>query len=134
MTDQEIRDSIQKEMNVFMQKPFPAILPAWFLINFDKAVMEMPQVDVPYRGDTIQSILKKKNEELTFFETGLVVNIWLTVSPKFVDSKIDKYISKKIILEGIRAQWNMLNNTESERLQRKASVFARANGNRIIHN
>lgn len=128
MTQNEIQDLVQKEMATFLNKPFVGILPKWFLENFGRAVMEMPQLDVPYRGETIQSILGKTNDELTFFEVGLATNIWLSVPPKFVDSKIEKYVVKKIALEGIRVQWNLMNNTEMERLKRKAASFA-ANSN-----
>jgi len=134
MDEKSIRDSIQDEMNQFNLKPFPGILPEWFLTNFERAVMEMPQLDAPYRGETIRDIIGKKVNELNFFEVGLACNIWLSVSPKFVDSKIEKYLAKKIALEGIRTQWNRLNNAEMERLQRKAASFAENSRNRIIRN
>ena len=134
MTNQEIENIIQKEMNTFLQKPFLGILPSWFLVGFDRAVMEMPQIDVPYRGETIQSILGKTNDELTVFDVGLITNIWLTVSPKFVDQKIEKYLTKKVILEQIRTQWNMQNNAEQERLKRKAQSLTNLNGSKIIRN
>lgn len=134
MDQKSIQDTIQAEMNAFLQKPFPAILPKWFLDQFDRVVMEMPQIDVPYRGETIQSILHKSNEQLTLFEVGLVTNILLTVPPKVISTNIDKFLLKKITLEQIRGQWNMLKATEEERLQRKARSFAEANRSRILRN
>lgn len=134
MTNAEIENIIQKEMNTFLQKPYLGMLPAWFLVGFDKVVMEMSQLDVPYRGETIQSILGKTNDQLTFFEVGLATNILLSVAPKFLDSKIDKYLVKKTALESIRTQWNMQNSAEQERLKRKAASFANLNGNKILRN
>lgn len=134
MDQRAIERVIQAEMNEFQMKPYPGILPVWFLEKFPAAIMEMPQIDVPYRGETVQSILNKNTETLTFFEVGLICNVLLSISPKYLDSKIEKYLLKKRVLEDIRTQWNELNNKETERLKRKAASFNEANRPRIIRN
>lgn len=133
MQASDIQIQIQKEMQSFLDKTFPGILPEWFLDGFEKCVMEMPQIDVPYRGDTIQDILSKKVNELSQFEVGLVTNILLAVPPKLLSSNINKYLVKKIALEGIRTNWNKMNDVETERLRKKASSFAEGSRARIIH-
>jgi hypothetical protein len=137
MNREAIEAAIQAEMNTFNMQKFPGTLPRWLLDNFEKIIMEMPQIDVPYRGETIKSIIHKEIDELNIFETGLVVNILLNVAPKYLAPNVEKFIVKKVVLEQIVAEYNSITKKEMDRLQRKTMSFAAAsnsNGNRIIRN
>lgn len=138
MTREEIQSQIEGEMNKFNMKIFPGTLPKWFLDGFEKIIMDMPQTDVPYRGETIKSILSKQIDHLNIFEVGIVANILLTVAPKYLSTTIEKFLLKKIVLEQIVAEYNGLTNRETERLKRKTISMADAmnknNASRIIRN
>lgn len=137
MNREEIEATIQAEMNTFNMQKFPGILPKWLLDNFQKIILEMPQIEVPYRGETIKSIIHKEVNDLNIFETGLIVNILLNVAPKYLAVNVDKFLVKKVILEQIVAEYNSITKKEMDRLQRKTMSFAAAqntNGNRIIRN
>lgn len=128
-----IQSQIQKEMANFLAKKFSGILPDWFLDNFEKYVLELPQSEVPYRAQIVEEIIGKNINDLTNNEVGLITNIALAVPPKLISSNIKKYLAKKIVLEGIRTEWNKMNETEMERLRKKASSFAENSRARIIH-
>lgn len=138
LSRQEIEATINAEKERFNLQKFPGILPKWFLDNFSKIIMETSQTDVPYRGEIIKGILHKQVDDLNIFEVGFIVNILLTVPPKYLATNIEKFLLKKIVLEQIVAEYNSITEKETDRLQRKTMSFAAAQnkngGSRIIHN
>lgn len=138
MNRQEIEATINAEKERFNLQKFPGVLPKWFLDNFSKIIMETSQTDVPYRGEIVKGILHKQVDDLNIFEVGFIVNILLTVPPKHLATNIEKFLSKKVILEQIVAEYNSITQKESERLERKTKSYAAAHnqsgGGRIIHN
>lgn len=121
MTQQEIQELIQKEYADFLHKKWEGLLPDWFHKAFLKSFMELRQAAVPYRGDQLHSIVSKENNELVFFEVGLVTNILLEVEPKFVAKDVHTFIQRKIALENIRVEFNERQDREQKRLQKKAA-------------
>lgn len=133
MEREEIESQIQKEMDEFLSSKYPNQLPVWFHANFDKAIMEFPQSQVPYRSDLIKGILSKKDtDQLNIYEVGFVSTVMLTVPPKCIAKDIRIFLENRATYESIFAKYEMMKNNKQRALQLKAATMAQNNRKRIL--
>lgn len=123
MTQEEIQNQIQREMDEYVSQQFPGLLPEWFLEYFERAIMEMPQHVVPYRTDIPQAILNKKNIDLTLFEVDFISTVYLNVKPSVFGKKIHQFLVMKTAFESIAAKCTQLRESKRQSLFRKTQSF-----------
>lgn len=133
MTREEIEAQIQKEMDEFLNSPYPHALPSWFLDNFESAIMEFPQNILPYRADLLLSLLSKKHlADLTYYEVSFVATVFCTVPPRLIAKNVKRFVELKSTYEAIFVKQEMLTNNKKRALQAKAMTMAENNRNRIL--
>lgn len=125
MTKEQLDTVLQNDWNEFSKKPFPGILPDWFVPKFTNVVMEVKQNALKYRADQLHSILTKQPNELSIDEVGMMINALLDVEPFRLDKDIHRFIQMRIALDSIRQQVNKMQGTEVERLKRKEAALSK---------
>lgn len=133
MTEQEVMQTIARDMEAFNKEPFPEPLPDWLLDNFEKIIMETPQKDVPYFADTVRKILAKKPNDLTIYEGGFVINLLVATAPKNVAKNIDSFLNKKGLLELIIKRYDsFMKQAERKFEAKKANLMKMVQGKKIL--
>jgi hypothetical protein len=134
MNADEIQAKIQKEYNDFLNEPYAGHLPDWFLKKFPDVVMNMPQSIVPHRAETLEKIMnRERTSDLTYFEVGIMVNMYVAVPPRAINSNLKKFIAEKRVLEIILVEWNRVTEKKLGEMKRKTSSYAEGSRSSIVH-
>lgn len=104
MTEQQINKSYHE----FLSIPYPGVVPEWIWKKLPVAILHLPGTSVPFPSEKIIGILYQRNEVPTIQETGMAVNLLLSVAPVVLGWKLEVFLEKKKDLEVIRDTINML--------------------------
>lgn len=137
MTVHDIEKQIETELATFNLSLYFGSLPKDFLANFKKALIAVAPNTHQIRVKLLKEIVKKKENELTFMEVGMCINVIQSAPLHILSDHLETALEKLRKIEEVRLQWNdARNRKEQELINKKQSMIklAGAGGNGSIKN
>src|SRR5438105_4326547 len=124
MTVHDIEKQIETELATFNLSLYFGSIPKDLIANFKKALLEVPHEKHQIRVKLLQEMVKKKENQLTFMEVCMCVNV-IQAAPLFVLSDdLDSALIKFKKVEELRSEWNNAKRRkEQELIEKKQNLM-----------
>ena len=126
-TQKDIDEQIRKDVRIFNDKiydGYPIPEPDKLMSRFRRAVRSVSNEKTTHNLAYVKTLAKKRPDELSFVEVGMIVNVIFMAKPSDVFDSFDEYVDVGAELQNLNVEYNKAIKEMEEKMKKKHATLS----------